>query len=105
MQPRGSRGGERSQRQAFYIHQDFAIVEANCRFGFALQRQDYRALDAAGNDRYIAGITQVYNSYAATWTLLCRELPALAAVVPVGKGGNKGKGAKGARAAPLAGRL
>ena len=91
-QPRGARGGERSRRQYFYIHQDYCIQEAWRRFQYDLQREDFRRLDNAGNQRYIDGVAQAYDTYAANWSLLCAELPGLAIVVPVAKGGNKGQG-------------
>ena len=93
-QPRGARGGERSRRQYFYIHQDYCIQQAWRKFQFDLDRRDFRQLDSAGNQRYINGVAQVFETYGADWSQLCAELPALAAAVPTGKGGTKGK-AKG----------
>ena len=86
------RGGERSRRQYFYIHQDYCIQEAWRRFQYDLQREDFRRLDNAGNQRYIDGVAQAYDTYAANWSILCAELPGLAIVVPVAKGGTKGQG-------------
>ena len=91
-QPRGATGAERSRRQYFYIHQDYCIQEAWRRFQYDLQREDFRRLDGAGNQRYIDGVAQAYDTYRADWSLLCAELPGLAVVVPVAKGGNKGRG-------------
>ena len=100
-QPRGARGGERSRRQYFYVHQDYCIQQASRRYQYDLDRQDFRQLDAAGNQRYINGVAQVYETYGADWSQLCAEVPALAAVVPVAKGGNKGRGkGKGKPAEP-----
>ena len=100
-QPRGARGGERSRRQYFYIHQDYCIQQAWRKYQYNLDRQDFRQLDAAGNQRYINGVAQVFETYGADWSQLCAEVPALAAVVPVAKGGNKGRGkGKGKPAEP-----
>ncbi|CAE7203486.1 unnamed protein product [Symbiodinium sp. CCMP2592] len=91
-QPRGDRGGERRRRQVFYTHQDYAIDQANRLFGFTLPREDFRVLEGGGHQRHLDGIRDIYDSYAADWNRLCQVLPALAAVVPVSKGGAKGAG-------------
>ena len=101
-QPRGARGGERNRRQQFYVHQDYCIQQAWRRYQYTLAREDFRQLDAAGNNRYINGVAQVFETYGADWSQLCAEVPALAAVVPVAKGGTKGKG-KGKPADPKRG--
>ena len=45
--------------------------------GHVLDREDFRRLDAAGNQRYIDGVAQVYDTYGADWTQLCAEVPGL----------------------------
>ena len=103
-QPRGARGGERNRRQQFYVHQDYCIQQAWRRYQYTLGREDFRQLDAAGNNRYINGVAQVFETYGADWSQLCAEVPALAAVVPVAKGGTKGQGkGKGKPADPKRG--
>ena len=103
-QPRGARGGERNRRQQFYVHQDYCIQQAWRRYQYTLGREDFRQLDAAGNQRYSNGVAQVFETYGADWSQLCAEVPALAAVVPVAKGGTKGQGkGKGKPADPKRG--
>ena len=82
-QPRGARGGERSRRQYFYIHQDYCIQQAWRKFQFDLDRRDFRQLDSAGNQRYINGVAQVFETYGAGWSQLCAELPPLRLLFPL----------------------
>ena len=83
---RGDRAGERKRRQVFYTWQDYAIEEARKRFGYMLSRGDFRQLDGAGRQPYIDAIQQVYDSWGASWRLLCNELPELDRLVAPAKG-------------------